>query len=44
MTSSGLPGSKLGAFVGYNYYRNDVNVYGCTQIAGNPFICLLLAP
>ncbi len=32
-------GSKLGVFVGYNYYRNDVNVYGCTQIAGNPFIC-----
>ena len=32
-------GSKLGLFVGYNYYRNDVNVYGCTQSAGNPFIC-----
>ncbi len=32
-------GSKFGVFVGYNYDRNDMNVYGCTQIAGNPFIC-----
>src|SRR6202034_760004 len=28
------PGAKLGAFVGYNYYTEHVNVYGCTQLAG----------
>ncbi len=33
------PGSKLGAFLGYNYYRNDLNVNGCTQIAGNSLEC-----
>ena len=29
------PGYKLGPFVGYNYYRDDKNAYGCVQIA-NP--------
>jgi opacity protein-like surface antigen len=36
--------AKLGAFVGYNYYEEDVNTYNCTQLAGaatcvaaNPF-------
>jgi opacity protein-like surface antigen len=29
------PGAKLGAFVGYNYYRQHVNTYGCTQLAGD---------
>jgi opacity protein-like surface antigen len=36
--------AKLGAFVGYNYYEEDTNTYGCTQLAGaatcvpaNPF-------
>jgi outer membrane protease len=29
-------GYKLGAFVGYNYYKDDKSAYGCTQIA-NPF-------
>ncbi len=29
------PGAKLGAFVGYNYYTEHVNVYGCTEIAGS---------
>lgn len=29
-------GYKLGAFVGYNYYRENKSAYGCTQIA-NPF-------
>ncbi len=28
-------GYKLGAFVGYNYYRENKSAYGCTQIA-NP--------
>ena len=29
-------GYKLGAFVGYNYYKENKSAYGCTQIA-NPF-------
>jgi opacity protein-like surface antigen len=36
--------ARLGAFVGYNYYEEDVNTYNCTQLAGaatcvaaNPF-------
>ncbi len=29
-------GYKLGAFAGYNYYKDDKSAYGCTQIA-NPF-------
>ena len=29
------PGYKLGAFVGYNYYRDDKSAHGCSQIA-NP--------
>ena len=28
------PGAKIGAFVGYNYYAQALNTYGCTQIAG----------
>ena len=28
------PSAKLGAFVGYNYYTEHVNTYGCTQLAG----------
>jgi opacity protein-like surface antigen len=28
------PGTKLGAFVGYNYYTQHVNTYSCNQIAG----------
>jgi opacity protein-like surface antigen/outer membrane protease len=30
------PGAKLGAFVGYNYYTQGINNYGCAQIAGDP--------
>jgi hypothetical protein len=26
-------------FVGYGYLNETVNAYGCTQIAGNPFVC-----
>ncbi len=29
------PGYKLGAFVGYNYYKDNMSAYGCVQIA-NP--------
>jgi opacity protein-like surface antigen len=28
------PGAKLGAFVGYNYYTQEINTYGCIQLAG----------
>jgi opacity protein-like surface antigen len=28
------PAAKLGAFVGYNYYEEDINTYSCTQLAG----------
>jgi opacity protein-like surface antigen len=28
------PGAKVGAFVGYNYYNQEINTYGCTQLAG----------
>ena len=27
------PGAKFGPFVGYNYYTQHVNAFGCTQIA-----------
>ena len=41
------PEAKAGAFVGYNYYAQAINTYGCTQIAGgvgcaNPFPSSLL--
>ena len=26
--------AKLGAFIGYNYYEEDLNTYGCSQLAG----------
>jgi hypothetical protein len=29
------PGAKLGAFVGYNYYAEDINTFGCEQLAGS---------
>lgn len=32
-------GLRLGAFVGYNYWKEKADAYGCTQIAGNPFVC-----
>ncbi len=28
------PGAKVGAFVGYNYYTQEINTYGCNQLAG----------
>ena len=33
------PGAKVGAFVGYNYYHQHVNTYGCTQLAGDA-VCM----
>jgi hypothetical protein len=35
--------SKLGFFVGYNYFHQHVNALGCTQTASNP-ICLTAPP
>ena len=32
---SHAPGAKVGAFVGYNYYNQAINTYGCTQLAGD---------
>jgi opacity protein-like surface antigen len=29
------PGAKVGPFVGYSYYTQAANTYGCTQIAGD---------
>jgi opacity protein-like surface antigen len=29
------PAAKFGAFVGYNYYTDHINSYGCTQIAAS---------
>jgi opacity protein-like surface antigen len=37
------PGAKLGAFVGYNYYEEDINTYSCTQLAGSN-TCVPAAP
>jgi len=28
------PGARVGAFVGYNYYTQEINTYGCNQLAG----------
>jgi opacity protein-like surface antigen len=30
---------KLGAFIGYNHFYENVNSYGCAQVASNPGIC-----
>jgi len=29
------PGAKVGAFVGYNYFSQHINGFGCTQVAGD---------
>lgn len=34
----------MGAFVGFHYYAEKVNAYGCTQTAGNPFVCVPAIP
>jgi opacity protein-like surface antigen len=31
---------RLGAFVGFFTEREQVNASGCTQVAGNPFVCV----
>jgi hypothetical protein len=34
------PGFRVGAFAGYHYMQESLNAYGCTQTAGNPFVCV----
>ncbi len=34
---------KVGFFVGYNHLHEQASGFGCTQIAGNPFICAPVA-
>jgi hypothetical protein len=36
--------AKLGGFVGYHYYRENMNAFGCTQTATNPFVCVPSIP
>ena len=31
--------AKLGPFVGYHFYGEKLNAFGCTQTATNPFVC-----
>jgi len=35
---------RFGAFVGFHYWQETVDARGCTQIAGNPFICAPALP
>jgi outer membrane protease len=32
--------AKLGPFIGYHYYRENMNAFGCTQTATNPAVCV----
>ena len=34
------PQARAGVFFGYNYFRQDLNGFGCTQTATNPAICV----
>ena len=38
------PTYRLGAFVGYNLYRENLEAFGCTQQGGNPGICVPSIP
>jgi opacity protein-like surface antigen len=38
------PTWQLGGFVGYNYWNERVNTFGCNQIAGNAGICGSIPP
>ena len=33
------PGAKVGAFIGYSYYAEDINTYGCVQLAASTGSC-----
>jgi hypothetical protein len=32
-------GVRLGAFIGFHYLNEELNAFGCTQLAANPVIC-----
>jgi hypothetical protein len=36
--------AKLGGFVGYHYYRENMNAFGCTQSATNLAVCVPSIP
>ena len=38
------PNSKIGGFVGYNYYTENKSAYGCTQIANSNSDCVPSIP
>lgn len=38
------PGLRVGVFAGYHYFDQQVQAYGCSQTAGNPFICAGAVP
>ncbi len=38
------PEARVGPFVGYNYYTQAVNTYGCTQVAGDAVCNPTLGP
>jgi hypothetical protein len=39
-----VPQAGLAGFVGYNYLGERANGLGCTQTAGNPFVCVPTIP
>lgn len=38
------PRYRVGVFAGYHYFAEQVNAFGCTQIATNPFVCAPAIP
>jgi len=38
------PRGKLGGFIGYHFYGEKLNAFGCTQTATNPGICVPSIP
>lgn len=34
------PWARVSGFAGYGFIGEKTNAYGCTQIAGNPFVCV----
>ena len=38
------PRASFGLFAGYGFLSESTNAFGCTQIAGNPFVCVPTIP
>lgn len=38
------PRASFGLFAGYGFLTESTNAFGCTQIAGNPFVCVPTIP